>query len=190
MIRINLLPVRAAKKKETVKVQLTLAGIITCVVFVVSIAVYLTVRSEASSLQDNISRGQNEITELKKKIGELSRIKEQKKIVEEKLAIITNLEAARTGPTKLFKMIGASIPERAWLSSVKEESGAIVIKGHAVSDEVVADLMRGLQRYKELGRVELEVAERRVERETNAELVGFSIRLEKEKEKDRKKEKK
>ncbi|MBI5345260.1 MAG: PilN domain-containing protein, partial [Deltaproteobacteria bacterium] len=77
-------------------------------------------------------------------------------------------------------------------SSVKEESGAVVIKGHAVSDEVVADLMRGLQRYKELGRVELEVAQRAVEKETNTELVGFSIRLEKEKEKekDRKKEKK
>lgn len=190
MIRINLLPVRAAKKKETVKMQLTLAGIVTCVVFAVSIIVYLTVRSEASSLQDNISRGQLEIVDLKKKIGELSKIKEQKKIVEEKLAIINNLEAARTGPSKLFRAISGAIPERAWLASLKEDAVAITIKGYAVSDEVVADFMRGLQRHKELGRVELDVAQRSIERETNTELVNFSIRLEKEREKDKDKNKK
>ncbi len=180
MIRINLLPVRAAKKKESVRFQLTVAGLITFLVFSLAIAGYLTVRGEASALSEDITKGNQELAELKKKIGELSKIKEQKRIVEEKLHIIDDLEAARTGPVRLFKGISDSIPERAWLQSLKEESGMIALKGFASDDEVVAEFMRRLQRAN-LGAVELEVAQRTIEKETNADLVAFTIRLEKPK---------
>lgn len=183
MIRINLLPVRAAKKKESVRFQITVAGLVTFLVFSVTMAVYLTVRSEASNLNEQIVKGNQELEELKKKIGELSKIKEQKRIVEEKLKIITNLEAARTGPTKLFKKISDSIPEKAWLASIKEDGNVVTLKGYAANDEIVADFMRGLQK-KDLGAVELEVAQRGVEKETNADVVNFTIILQKEKEKE------
>ncbi len=183
MIRINLLPVRAAKKKESVRFQLMVAGLATAVVFVVSVGAYLTVRSHASSIASEIASGNAELAELQKKIGELSKIKEQKRIVEEKLNIIKTLEAARTGPTMLFKAISESIPERAWLASVKDDGSLITLKGYASDDEVVADFMRGLQRHRELGMVELDVAQRVVEKETDTDVVGFTIRLEKQVEK-------
>lgn len=179
MIRINLLPVRAAKKKESVRFQLTVAGLVTFLVFAGSVGVYLTVRSQANSVAAEIENGNRELAGLQKKIGELSKIKEQKRIVEEKLNIIKTLEAARTGPTKLFKAIGDSIPERAWLASVKDAGGVTTLKGYASDDEVVADFMRRLQRYRELGSVELDVAQRTIEKETDADVVGFTIRLEK-----------
>ncbi|MBE9529609.1 MAG: fimbrial protein, partial [Proteobacteria bacterium] len=92
MIRINLLPVRAAKKKESVRFQYTVAGLVTFLALAASLAVYFTARSEASVVAGQISSGQQELTQLKKKIGELSKIKKQKKVVEEKLKIIKNLE--------------------------------------------------------------------------------------------------
>jgi len=55
MIRINLLPVRAAKKKESIRFQLTVAGLATFLVAAVSIASYLVVGSEASSLNGQIA---------------------------------------------------------------------------------------------------------------------------------------
>ena len=187
MIRINLLPVRAAKKKESVRFQLTVAGLATILVVIIVMGVYLTVRSEANALKDGIRAGNDEIGELKKKIGELSRIKEQKRIVEEKLSIVRNLEAGRTGPTRLFQMIAGAMPEKAWLSSIKDEGFVITLKGFAATDEVVADFMRGLEKHRELGAVELEVAQRGVERETSAELVNFTIRLEKQRPADKEK---
>lgn len=187
MIRINLLPVRAAKKKESVRFQLTVAGMATFLVFVISVGVYLSVRSEASSLTAQIDSGNNELEDLKKKIGELSKIKEQKRIVEEKLNIIKTLEAARTGPSNLLKAISESIPEKAWLVSIRDSGSLITLRGFASDDEVVADFMRGLQKHRELGTVELEVAQRMVEQESNADVVGFTIRLEKAVEKPREK---
>ena len=180
MIRINLLPVRAAKKKESVRFQLTIAGLVTFLVLAVSLAVYFTARGEASSLATDISRGNEELVQLKKKIGELSKIKAQKKIVEDKLAIIAELEAARTGPTELFLMIGEAIPEKAWLKSFGEHGGRVTLKGYAATDEVVAEFMRRLQKNKRLRRVELEIVKSEIERETKIEMVSFTIRIEKD----------
>jgi len=190
MIRINLLPVRAAKKKESLRFQLTVAGLVSFLVIVLALGAYFTVRNEAGGLKDQLAQGEQEISELKKKIGELSKIKEQKRIVEEKLKVITSLEAARTGPVELFRKIGEAIPERAWLASMKDEGATVVVKGYASDDEVVADFMRGLQKFKDLGVVELEVAQRLIEKETGSDLVGFTIRLEKTIEKPQPKEKK
>ncbi|HEY4706935.1 MAG TPA: PilN domain-containing protein [Thermodesulfobacteriota bacterium] len=180
MIRINLLPVRAAKKKESIRFQLTVAGLATFFVFAVSAAGYLIVRSEASSLTGQITAGNQELTDLKKKIGELSKIKEQKKIVEEKLRIINQLEADRTGPAKLFKGIADAIPARAWLKSMKDEDFQITLEGYASDDEVVAEFMRGLEKAAIGMAVELEVAQRLVEKESAIEVVNFIVRIEKQ----------
>jgi type IV pilus assembly protein PilN len=179
MIRINLLPVRAAKKKESIRFQLTVAGLVTFLVVAVSMAAYLVVRSEASSLKGQIASGQQELEQLKKKIGELSKIKEQKRVVEEKLNIITELEAKKTGPVKLFQRVSAAMPDKAWIRTLREDGSLIAIDGFAADDEIVADAMRGLERAG-LGTVELDVAQRVVEKETGVEVVSFVIRVERQ----------
>ncbi|MDO8427361.1 MAG: PilN domain-containing protein, partial [Deltaproteobacteria bacterium] len=90
----------------------------------------------------------------------------------------------------LFKRISGAIPEKAWLQSIKDDGTLVVLKGYAADDEIVADFMRGLQRNKELGSIELEIAQRAVEKETAVELVSFTIRLEKERERPVQREKK
>ncbi|CAG1065267.1 hypothetical protein BAC1_00846 [uncultured bacterium] len=179
MIRINLLPVRAAKKKESIRFQLTVAGLVTFLVVAVSMAAYLVVRSEASSLKGQIASGEQELEQLKKKIGELSKIKEQKRVVEEKLNIITELEANKTGPVKLFQRVSAAMPDKAWIRTLREDGSIIAIDGFAADDEIVADAMRGLERSG-LGTVELDVAQRVVEKETGVEVVSFVIRVERQ----------
>ncbi len=178
MIRINLLPVRAAQKKESVRFQLTVGGLITFFVFSLSVAGYLTLKGEVSSLSGDISRSNKELVELKKKVGELSKIKEQKKVVEEKLKVINDLETARRGPMRLFNDLSDSIPEKAWLQSMKDDGHIVILQGFADADETVAEFMRRLQKISGLGTVELEVAQRTLEKETGVELVAFTIRLE------------
>lgn len=179
MIRINLLPVRAAQKKESVRFQLTVAGLVTFLAIAVSLAFYLTARGEANELTNEIEQGEEELRQLKRKIGELSKIKEQKRIVEEKLRVIKNLEAGRTGPSNLFKLISSTIPEKAWIDSLKDEGAVITLKGFASTEEVVAEFMRRLQKHKGPAGVELEVVQSAVEPNTKAEVVSFTIRISK-----------
>ncbi|GMR04180.1 MAG: PilN domain-containing protein [Thermodesulfobacteriota bacterium] len=179
MIRINLLPVRAARKKESVRFQITVAGLITLFVFLVSIAFYFTTRSEANMIREDIKSSQDELRVLRRKIGELSKIKEQKRVVEEKLKVISNLEAARTGPTKLFKQISDSIPRDAWLKSFKDQGSVVTLTGFATTDEVVAEFMRRLERNLNVGFVDLEIAQKKVEAETREDVVNFIIKVQK-----------
>ncbi len=177
MIRINLLPVRAAKKKEFIRFQLTIAGLVTIFVISLSLAYFFIVRSEAGMLKDNIVSGQDELVQLKRKVGELSRIKQQKKVVEEKLRVINSLEAARTGPTTLFRIVSNAIPQKAWLSAFKDQGRVVTLNGYAYNDEVVAEYMRRLQRELKVGAVELDVVQRIKEKETGADVVKFVINL-------------
>lgn len=179
MIRINLLPVRAAKKRESVRFQLTVAGLTTFFILALMVVFYLTVWSEANGLKADIQKSQQELDTLKSKIGELSRIKQQKQVVEEKLAIIKNLEAQRTGPVDIFRKLSESTPKQAWLQSMNDRGQVITLVGFAADDEIVAEFMRRLQRQN-LGSVELEVAQRAIEAESGVDVVNFIIRLEKE----------
>ena len=180
MIRINLLPVRAAKKRESIRFQLTVAGLITFCVIAISLAVFLKLKSDASLLRQDVESAEAELRMLQKKVGELSKLKEQKRIVQSKLDVVKRLESARTGPVELFAKIATAIPERAWLSSLLDQGKVISLQGLAGSDEVVADFMRGLERYRELGDVELVVAQRSKVTIGGRELVEFTIRLERE----------
>ncbi len=177
MIRINLLPVRAAKKKESVRFQLSVAGLATFFVLAVMVIFFLTVRSQANGLHSDMNKSQQELNALKAKIGELSRIKQQKQVVEDKLAIIQKLEAQRKGPVDMFRKLSEATPKNVWLHSLNDRGSIITLVGYASNDESVAEFMRRLE-TKDMGSVELEVAQRGIEPETKMDMVKFTIRLE------------
>ncbi|MEE9614583.1 MAG: PilN domain-containing protein [Thermodesulfobacteriota bacterium] len=178
MIRINLLPVRAAKKKETIRFQLTVAGLITFLVVAVSLLLYVLKASEVSAIEEEIADGQQELARLTIEVGELSKIKQQKAVVQGKLDVVGRLEKGRSGPVNLFTRVADAIPEKAWITSLRQSPSVVVLEGFAATDEVVADFMRGLERHPALGAVELEVAKRGTgKKDSPAGLVEFSIRL-------------
>ncbi|MBI5562586.1 MAG: PilN domain-containing protein [Deltaproteobacteria bacterium] len=178
MIRINLLPVRAAKKKETVRFQLTVAGLITFMVVMVSFGVYLMFRSEAGVLARQIETDKKELDDLAKKIGKLSKIEEEKAVVQEKLDTIKKLEEGKAGPVNLFKVVSRSMPDKAWLSNIRDDGAGVTLKGYAADERVVAELQRRLQEHvKDFGAPDLVVAQRVTEKETGVEVVNFEIRV-------------
>lgn len=145
MIRINLLPVRAAKKKESIRFQTTIAVLITAFFFALAIFLYVIYLFEVQSINAEIVTVQDANAKVMKKIGKLSKIKEEKARVQEKLDVVDRLEAGRSGPVELLTKIAGAIPEMATLNSLVEKKGAISIKGYAADKEVVADFMRKIK---------------------------------------------
>lgn len=178
MIRINLLPVRAAKKKEALRAQITIAVAATILVLLICLAVFIKVSATAYQLSSDIKKGNAELDELKKKIGELDKIKDEKKVVEEKLKVIDNLEAGRTGPVKLLDMIGEAMPEKMWLLSLKEDGPVITLRGSAMTDENVAEFLRKLQKQGGFTNVELVEARKAADKDTGLDVVIYEIKLE------------
>ncbi|VAV82635.1 Type IV pilus biogenesis protein PilN [hydrothermal vent metagenome] len=177
MIRINLLPVRAAKKKESLRFQLTVGGLIIFLVFSLSIAVTLKLGSDVSLMKEDLAASQRELIQLKRKVGKLSKIKEQKRIVQSKLDVVSRLEAARKGPTLLFAKISSAIPERAWLSSMRDQGRIITLSGVASAEEDIADFMRRLQAFKDFNRVDLVVAQTTDDEIAGRNFMKFTIQV-------------
>jgi len=177
MIRINLLPVRAAKKRESVRFQLTVGGLIIFLVFIVSAGITFRISSDVSIMKEDLASSQKELMQLKKKVGKLSKIKEQKRIVQSKLDVVRRLEAARKGPTQLFAKISSAIPERAWLSTMKDQGRVITLVGIAAAEEDIAAFMRALQAFKDFARVDLVVAKTAKGQIKGRNFVNFTIQV-------------
>ncbi|MBI5599528.1 MAG: PilN domain-containing protein [Deltaproteobacteria bacterium] len=180
MIRINLLPVRAAKKKESVRFQLTVAGLVTVSVIAISVAAYFKLGSDASLLKMDIDSAGKELQDLKRQVGELSKLKEQKRVVESKLGVVKRLEGARTGPVELFTKVAGSVPQRAWIYSLQDRGKVITVNGYAGKDEDVAEFMRGFEGYGAFKKVELIVAQRSKTKTAGRDLVEFTIVVERQ----------
>src|SRR5437588_9635848 len=135
MIFINLLPVRAAKKREFGRQQLVLFVLLLVLAGIGNYFVYNRFESELRSLDKQIVDTRAEIAQLEKTIGEVKSIKEDKKALEDKLKILDTLKKGRTGPVKVLDELATIIPQKVWLNEYLEQGGGVTMNGSAGSYE-------------------------------------------------------
>lgn len=146
MIRINLLPVRATRKKETAKRQALLAAIGLAVLVAIVAAVQISYMTRISSLESTNAQLKKDIEDLKKIIGQVDETKAKKADLEKKLGIIKVLKSNKTGPVHMLDEINKAIPERIWLTGVTQKGGTVNMTGQATSLENVGDFMAALDK--------------------------------------------
>lgn len=156
MIRINLLPFRAARKKENIRRQVSYYAL--SVGFAVAVMTYyfLQLRSELSSLKEEKKQVEADLAayqETNKKINTLEkRIAEIKK----KLDVIKDLEKQKTGPVLLLDQVAMAVPrDKLWLTSFVERMGKLTLSGTAMDNETVALFMTSLEKADVITAVDL-----------------------------------
>ncbi|WP_298269845.1 PilN domain-containing protein [Geobacter sp.] len=159
MVRINLLPVRLSKKKETAKQQMLILLVSVLVVLVAGLGLFGYAQARIKATQEEISRAENDLDQLKAKIGELENIKKLKDAVAKKLDVLAQLRKGKTGPVKRLAVISDSTPDKLWLTKYAESGPNVSIGGIAVDEDLIAAFMRNLQASDEFGNVELVVSE-------------------------------
>jgi len=148
MIRINLLPIRAAKKKEEAKRQLILfiSGLV--LILGAGLSVYQTKKSVLNELEAANSKLEREIADLKKVIGEVDEYKAQQEKLEQKLQVIRTLKLNKTGPVHLLDELALRIPEKLWLTALDQIDKKATIEGISINNEVIATFMSRLEESK------------------------------------------
>ena len=159
MIKINLLPVRAAKKKETAKQQLMIF-IFALIVFVgVAFLVYSYELIKIRTITQDNERSTKEIQRLKTIIGEIDNIKKLQDEVKKKLDILNRLRKEKTGPAIRLAKLSDATPEKVWLTKYVENGVNVAISGTAFNEDLIAAFMRNLQTSDAYANVELLVSE-------------------------------
>lgn len=174
MIRINLLPVRAAQKKERLRSQATILVLTVVGTIAICVLVWISLTAKVDDVQAEIRAKDAEIARLKKTIGEVDQFKKLQKDLRGKLDILATLKSNRSGPVRLLDELSKVIPEKVWVSSFTESEGAITIVGAGLTEESVAEFMRKLEESAYYMNVELDVLEQK--KTDGRDMQSFKIR--------------
>lgn len=157
MIRINLLPFRAARKKENIRRQITIYALVVVLLFTVMAYYSVQLHSTLSNLKEKEKEVRAELKTLQATVNKINKLEKQIKEIKAKLTVIKRLEKNKTGPVHLLEEITLAIPkDKLWLKTFKESKGILKLTGTAMDNETVALFMTNLEKSAYISRVELE----------------------------------
>lgn len=177
MIKINLLPVRAAKKKETAIQQVIIASAVVVFVALIVTSLYIVKSIQVSTTKDDIAFSNNKINELKAKIGKLEELKTLKDQVKKKLDVLSQLRKNKSGPAQRLASLSELTPDQLWLTAYAESDQNIKLSGIALTEELIAQFMKSLEASNDFMAVELVVSEQTEIAGTKLKKFDLSMKL-------------
>lgn len=149
MIRINLLPFRAARKKENIRRQISIF-VLTFAFTAVTLFYYNgTLNGKITNLETDIQTKKKELATYQKAIKEIQQIQKRLTELQNKTRIINQLNTNREWPLTFLDSINDLIIEkRMWLTNLRLSGRNINIKGIALDNKTVADFMTRLEESK------------------------------------------
>jgi len=146
MIRINLLPFRAARKKENVRRQISVFLLSFALIIIAVVYWNIWLGNRLTKLK---ARNQDTIVQIAKyeKINqEIAQIKKALSNLEQKIKVIETLEGGRKDAANLMEsMTEMVVKERMWFTSLNVQGGNIAIHGIALDERTIVDFMRNLE---------------------------------------------
>jgi type IV pilus assembly protein PilN len=144
MIRINLLPHRAAqrKQKQAAFVALLALGGIIGVAVVLAVGGYNASRISIQNERNLVLKSAN--AELDKKIHQIATLKQEIEALKARQQAVEDLQGDRNQPVYLLDELVRQTPDGVFLKSFKQDGQRVVLTGYAQSQERVADLLRNL----------------------------------------------
>jgi len=164
MIRINLLPYRAARKKENIRRQISFF-LLSCILVFAALFFYnMSLQKSIDALDTKIKNSKTILAKFEKQAREADRINKKLNKLEKKIDVIKSLETGRKAAVLMLdnmtKMVAqkTSISEsdlssnkdgqpvkRLWFTNFQAKEDHIDIKGIALDNKTVADFMTRLE---------------------------------------------
>jgi type IV pilus assembly protein PilN len=154
MIKINLLP-KDVRKRVGIAEQIliiVMGLVITCVAIGL---VWNYLNGVIEQKNQQIDQTQARLDELQKVIAEIEEFERQRAALEQKLAIIARLEKEQQLPVHLLDEVYLTMDDDLWLNSFSWAGESINVAGTALSNPVVADYVRNLDKSQFFNNVEL-----------------------------------
>jgi type IV pilus assembly protein PilN len=174
MIEINLLPVRAARKRESLRFQITVFVLILFGVLMVIAYLRWSTGKREARIDTELSLVQEDLVRLNKEVGEIDELKQRKAKLEQKLAVIKDLDKGRLRAAYILGELSQRTPEKVWIESLNKTGKDLKIAGVALDNDTIANFMDVLGHSKYFTGVELEVTEQ-INR-GGLKLMRFSLR--------------
>ncbi len=177
MIKINLLPREERRRKTPVNTALWLG--IAGGVLVLALMGYgwYWLNGEISGIRSQIADSQAQLKRYEQEAKLVDKIREDKKLLEDKIKVIESLVVAQGGPVRLLDELSRAVPNEVWLTSLSRSGKRVDVSGIAFSNFSVANFMTNLSKQSGLlSNVDLLVSEKVTVEQVPVE--RFSITME------------
>ena len=180
MIRINLLPFRAARKKENVRRQVSifLLSLILVGAAVIYYNVYLS--GKIKDLNASIKETKVQLAKYNKINAEIKEIKKNLELLNKKIQVIETLETNRREPVNLLASLTDLImAERMWFTRLSSKGTKVNIEGIALDNQTVSDFMTRLEKSAKYADVNLGTVKQKELKTMELTLKSFDVNVQK-----------
>ncbi len=145
MIRVNLLPHRAEKRKAR-QLQFVILCVLSLVLGAVIVGfVHFAISTQISYQERRNAYLKQEITVLDKQIEEIKKLREQTQALLARKTVVENLQSTRSDVVHLLDQTLRILPDGVYLKSLKQTGYKISVVGYASSSARVSTLMRSIE---------------------------------------------
>lgn len=144
MIRINLLPTEEVERAADQRQQIATVGLVVAVAVLVLFAVHSVQAARTAATQHRVNQVREELQAIVGPYAEVLKIQAQQKELQEKLDVITKLEARSGGPVRVLTDLASATPDKLWLTEFAEVGGNAKMSGFSVDEQTIADFLRRL----------------------------------------------
>lgn len=199
MIRVNLLPIKQARRRSAGRTQLLVFGGLIALEVLVILLLWVIAQSDLDRVQKQVQQYEAEVAAAKKEVKDAKQLEQQKEQLTKQLAVLDRLEAQRSGPVRVLDEFQSIMspprneedrfaqlqknwnvdwdPRRLWVESLQESEGSFTLEGQAVNADDVAEFLQRLTTAKHFYDVQLQVVEasKSSGRSGDAPVVKFQI---------------
>ena len=145
MIRINLLPHRAEKRRARRQQFYGLLGMVTVLAALIVFLGYSVISGYIAAQEAKNDFLKKEIAVLDKPIDQIRRLKEQTQALLARKQIIESLQRDRAEAVRLLSELVKQMPEGVYIRSLKQDGNKLSLNGYAQSSARVSTLMRNIE---------------------------------------------
>jgi len=145
MIRINLLPHRAEKRRAKQLQFVVLSAISLMIGALIVVLVHVAISSQIDYQNRRNEYLQQEIAVLDKQIAEIKKLREQTQSLLARKNVVENLQSTRSDVVHLLDQMLRILPDGVYIKSIKQSGYKIALVGYAQSNARVSTLMRSIE---------------------------------------------
>lgn len=159
MARINLLPWRAALRKQRKLEFLSALGVVAVLAVVVWFGIHLFYTDHLEYQNGRNAYIQAETAKLDAQIREIQELEKEKQRLIARMKAIESLQSSRPLIVRIFDEIVNTLPEGVYLTAVTQTGDSLQITGVAESNARVSSLMRNIEKSAWLTTPKLQIIE-------------------------------
>ena len=181
MIRINLLAVERERTRKRVLIPAAHRVTLGATVILLGTALLIgwwfwSLRTTSARLDEELARAEAETRQVRSVLEQVRKFESQKAMLQQRVTLIEQLRKGQSAPVHLLDEISKSVPDRLWLSELKQTGADFAMIGTTDSLTAVSDFVANLESTRWFKRP-VEIVDSKVQTDAKAgDLINFEIK--------------